>query len=225
MADDHSKTVTDLLVPFAEKDEAKRLGARWNADRKLWYVPKDLAIAPFEKWLPPKLKPNGQYDDCPTVRAKEFIIVEVFDHRVCWKCKEATSVFAFFLPRGHERLNEDGGERHGQWERIDDDEILWAVTYLNENAVRAIHEIAKEDYRLDFHHGYYWLNHCEECGARLADWYDHNEPDGAFTMGLEKARHGISLYLVEQPFEAGANARHGDPYYTIAAIGKMTEVS
>lgn len=28
---------TDLRVPFAEKDEAKRLGARWDAARKVWY--------------------------------------------------------------------------------------------------------------------------------------------------------------------------------------------
>ena len=40
-----------LKVPYAEKDEAKSLGARWNQDRKVWYVPDGVAEAPFERWL------------------------------------------------------------------------------------------------------------------------------------------------------------------------------
>ena len=28
----------DLKIPFAEKDQAKKLGARWDAGRKLWYI-------------------------------------------------------------------------------------------------------------------------------------------------------------------------------------------
>ncbi|MED8143181.1 DUF5710 domain-containing protein [Escherichia coli] len=27
-----------INVPFHEKDEAKRLGARWDATRKTWYI-------------------------------------------------------------------------------------------------------------------------------------------------------------------------------------------
>lgn len=40
-----------LKVPYAEKDEAKALGARWNPTRKSWYVPDGVAIEPFAKWL------------------------------------------------------------------------------------------------------------------------------------------------------------------------------
>ena len=42
-----------LKVPFAEKDEAKALGARWNGERKSWYVPDGKPTEAFEKWLPP----------------------------------------------------------------------------------------------------------------------------------------------------------------------------
>ena len=41
---------TFLTVPFAEKDQAKNLGARWNADKKKWYVPPGVDLAPFKKW-------------------------------------------------------------------------------------------------------------------------------------------------------------------------------
>lgn len=40
-----------LKVPFAEKDEAKALGARWNAERKSWYVPDGKAGEPFARWF------------------------------------------------------------------------------------------------------------------------------------------------------------------------------
>jgi len=42
---------TDLKVPFAEKDEAKALGARWDPAKRLWYT-QSADLAPFERWLP-----------------------------------------------------------------------------------------------------------------------------------------------------------------------------
>lgn len=42
---------TNLKVPFAEKDDAKALGARWDPARKCWYV-QDKDLAGFERWLP-----------------------------------------------------------------------------------------------------------------------------------------------------------------------------
>lgn len=44
--------VTKLNVPYAEKDEARRLGARWNAELKTWYVPSGGTLTTFERWLP-----------------------------------------------------------------------------------------------------------------------------------------------------------------------------
>lgn len=41
----------NLKVPFSEKDQAKALGARWNAELKQWYVPQGLDATPFEKWF------------------------------------------------------------------------------------------------------------------------------------------------------------------------------
>ena len=55
---------TYLNVPFAEKDPAKQLGARWEPQPTgKWYVPPGLALAPFARWLPlgpssPQLQPQ-----------------------------------------------------------------------------------------------------------------------------------------------------------------------
>jgi hypothetical protein len=42
---------TDLKVPFAEKDEAKALGARWDPAKRLWYT-QSADLSAFERWLP-----------------------------------------------------------------------------------------------------------------------------------------------------------------------------
>jgi hypothetical protein len=39
-----------LTVPYAEKDEAKALGARWNPTKRRWYVPDGVATDAFAKW-------------------------------------------------------------------------------------------------------------------------------------------------------------------------------
>lgn len=41
-----------LNCPLDEKDEAKKLGAKWYADKKKWYVPDGVDEAPFARWLP-----------------------------------------------------------------------------------------------------------------------------------------------------------------------------
>ncbi|WP_235603254.1 DUF5710 domain-containing protein [Piscirickettsia litoralis] len=48
-----------LNVPFAEKDEAKRLGARWDPSARSWYILPHVDTDPFTRWLknaaaPPK---------------------------------------------------------------------------------------------------------------------------------------------------------------------------
>lgn len=42
----------DLKVSFAEKDAAKKQGARWDAVAKVWYVIGKDDMAPFSKWSP-----------------------------------------------------------------------------------------------------------------------------------------------------------------------------
>jgi hypothetical protein len=42
---------TYLNVPFAQKDAAKALGARWDAANKKWYIAANKDIALFAQWL------------------------------------------------------------------------------------------------------------------------------------------------------------------------------
>jgi hypothetical protein len=46
----------NLNVPFRDKDHAKRLGARWDPARRVWYVQDVENIAKFMRWMPPHLR-------------------------------------------------------------------------------------------------------------------------------------------------------------------------
>lgn len=41
-----------LRVPYVEKDEAKRLGAKWDVARRTWFVENAENLEPFLKWMP-----------------------------------------------------------------------------------------------------------------------------------------------------------------------------
>ena len=42
----------NLVTPFADKDKAKALGARWDAARKVWYIVDVADLTPFLRWIP-----------------------------------------------------------------------------------------------------------------------------------------------------------------------------
>lgn len=42
----------NLVTPFAEKDAAKALGARWDSAKKVWYITDVTDLTPFARWIP-----------------------------------------------------------------------------------------------------------------------------------------------------------------------------
>jgi hypothetical protein len=47
---------TYLTVPYKEKDEARRNGARFDLARKKWFVENLPDLEPFLKWMPEHMK-------------------------------------------------------------------------------------------------------------------------------------------------------------------------
>ena len=41
-----------LNCPYAEKDDAKDLGAKWDQRARKWFVPDDIDTDLFKKWWP-----------------------------------------------------------------------------------------------------------------------------------------------------------------------------
>eukprot|EP00966_Prymnesium_polylepis_P076953 1783301-Prymnesium_polylepis.2 len=50
-AEDLADSVTWLEVPFAEKDMCKRMGGRWDADRRQWFVPAGVDRTHMRQWM------------------------------------------------------------------------------------------------------------------------------------------------------------------------------
>lgn len=50
--DDHDEDYVPLAVPFAEKDEAKDLGAKWDAQERVWKVKRQEDMSAFTRWMP-----------------------------------------------------------------------------------------------------------------------------------------------------------------------------
>lgn len=42
----------NLVTPFADKDKAKALGARWDSTQRLWYIVDVVDLTPFMRWIP-----------------------------------------------------------------------------------------------------------------------------------------------------------------------------
>ena len=64
---------TNLKCPYEEKDEAKRLGARWDATRKTWYIENVEDLTPFMRWIKTTTHhwTPGQSKQAPKVRKPE----------------------------------------------------------------------------------------------------------------------------------------------------------
>jgi hypothetical protein len=181
----------DLRVPYSEKDEAKGLGARWDAELRLWFVPDGTNPAPFARWLAPAFSPN--------LRSSSYFIAR--SDRSCWKCFMPTRVFAFLLPAGFEALEPDEDENE-VWRQKDQPLFITYLTAIPEAASQHIVSLSPH-YRLDFSKTvghFYWMNHCEKCNAALGD-FDTME-DGPFSPHTADDARSIFLYPVEQAFEA-----------------------
>lgn len=47
--------VTYLQVPYKEKEIAKDLGAKWDPQERLWFIPNGIELKDFSRWLPQKV--------------------------------------------------------------------------------------------------------------------------------------------------------------------------
>jgi hypothetical protein len=191
----------DLNVPYHEKDDAKRLGARWDAVRKTWFLPDGTNVAPFRRWLTEQPDIN--------IRCSSYFIAQ--STRICWHCDRHTFVFSFLLPRGHEAwLNSD--EFVG-WEHQASAAIVYYTTHIP-STVQAQMKSLTANYRKDFSkttQTFYWMNHCEHCGMKQGDFELFEEFDTPFCPINMRDAARILLHPIHEPFEASATLIDYEP--------------
>lgn len=93
MAEELAKEKTWLTVPYAEKNEAKQHGAKWDRSIKSWYAPTGTDLAPLQKWLKsetalsqtPPLAPQEEFANALTAAGLQVEGAPIMDgqmHRV-----------------------------------------------------------------------------------------------------------------------------------------------
>lgn len=75
---------TYLNVPYAQKDEAKKLGARWDATARQWYVPDGIDTTPFKRWLPVENPPPVVKRNLPKAEVSEPRLTVELVPQTCW---------------------------------------------------------------------------------------------------------------------------------------------
>ena len=75
-----------LDVPYSEKDEAKALGAKWDPQKKKWFVADSTEYIKFIRWIPGVLEDTNIILD-------HFYIIE--GYKQCYRCHRPTKVISF----------------------------------------------------------------------------------------------------------------------------------
>lgn len=209
---------TYLDVPFAEKDEAKRVGARWDPAARRWYVPEGRALEHFSRWLPARFSPN--------IRSQRFWLMETVVS--CWKCGAGTVVYGICLPESAEtyEVDEERGEEGWQFGGFS---TIPSYIDVVSPAVQAVLGQRAPGLRPDFSRttqSTYYMNHCRHCGMKQGDHELHNEPGGGFVPMSEDDVAAIKLTPIPQtPFEASCGSFSVGVEWLEYALGKTNAYS
>lgn len=197
----------DLKVPYEQKDEAKRLGARWDRDRRVWYVPDGIDPAPFAHWRPPE-SPNHAFN----LRGAEAYLVR--SPARCWRCTESFTAVGFLMAPGFE-IRDHAENGNGIETEFWSTQEEWAFAHYITDMPSAITNMLKSEaplYRLAFSkttQTTYWANHCPACKVLQGDFNLFEEPDGAFfLLSAEQARKMTATRLA-MTFEADGEPSFG----------------
>ncbi len=160
-----------IEIDFKDNEKAEHLGATWDNELKIWYIPDKRKITDFKQWIP---------EDSDIIVKNPFLIA--INKKNCNNCKKDTTLIALgaeqFIQAEFE--NEESNEKEWSLEKR---LVLFSnITYLPKYVISMIQN-KYPFFRYTFLksiESYFWTNHCIHCNAIQDDWNAHNQPDGAF---------------------------------------------
>lgn len=172
-----------LNVPYQEKDEVKKLGAKWNPNIKKWYVDTYFdEYLKFSKWL---LKDSDE-----AVIVMDYIYI-IEGQQTCWKCKQSTKVIGLGLneavhiyldefdkPCIEDTISNLSDELHLAWVDSEEDIPPKLLQYLKENYS------VKTGYSKTLGEKCF-ANHCDCCGAMQGNWFLFDEPNSPLSSDID----------------------------------------
>jgi Domain of unknown function (DUF5710) len=184
----------ELRVSFEDNEIVKKLGAHWDPNRKVWFVPRGVDPGLFGEWIgaPPEIN----------VRSPAYLLAR--SESQCPRCGKFSAVHGFILPEGHETLYIGDEEDEDEWEPSDEPTLLSHITYLSFSVAMYVRDVTPF-YRLALDRTvgeFFYTNFCEHCNARFDDHGLFSEPgDGFVAFTLEDAQR-VHLQPVIKPFAA-----------------------
>lgn len=175
-----------LNVPYEEKDEAKRLGARWNPDLKKWYVPKREDYPKFHKWI----LSQGYIVACDAIYVIE-------GRQKCFKCGKDTRVIGFGLENFYEF---DGSESDEEiefhyWSNVI--RIAGPIDPIPVPVLKYLQGIYNYKNRYSKTTGESHIsNCCENCDVLQGDFYLFSEVDSPFWIDSEEKIRNLKIYRI-----------------------------
>lgn len=178
-----------LNVPYAEKDEVKSLGAKWNPLLKKWYVEHRKDYHKFSKWI-------LENRENAYILCDYYYIVEGV--HTCFKCNKPTRVIGFGIKNFFEVFDpEEYGDGDNFSYSNDEIHIVSHIEPLPEKLLNRL----KEKY--NYYEGYsktmntsYLANHCSNCKIIQGDFFLFHEVNSPFFIeDVEKAKQ-LKLYKI-----------------------------
>jgi Domain of unknown function (DUF5710) len=178
----------DLYVSPEEYAAVRSLGARWDAQRKCWYLDDPVEAARFARWLGDAApEPEAPWN----IRAHEAFVASAA--RCCRRCGLRTAVLCLYCRCG------------SAWGEPLQCFTLQNIQALDAHTVRQLRHRA--GFRFDRRERAY-VNHCMRCDAVLPDALLHSEPHHPFydVRAWERAGPGkLLLTPLEGPLAARAD--------------------
>lgn len=192
-------------VPYAEKEMAKELGAKWDKVRKSWYVENLEDYYKFGYWI---LSDNVSSKSIVT----DYVYL-VLGQRECWKCHKNTTVLGFTYGNGF-TLNWDVYVDKS----IEDDDYRIKPNLMSQDNWDVAKQYEKIDYfpivkipndfcckyadflqKFNFKQGHSkttkiddFYNHCQHCNSVQGDNFLYYEYDSPFILDSEEKLDSLS---------------------------------
>lgn len=190
----------ELDVPFFDKTDVLRLGARWDTSRRVWYLPDGLSPARFSRWcyVAPEIG----------LRARRYFLAD--SQALCGHCQASTRVLAIVLPAMHKSATLDAQGR-ALWQRH---RLPCFVQQVRDVPPSVAARLRTRNARFRLVNGACFMNHCHACGLALGDAALHGPPGGAFAPVDAVAAAAILLHEIPEPFSGNGLALYGDYFFS-----------
>lgn len=170
----------ELNVPYSEKDQAKKLGAKWNPITKKWYVSNRKDYMKFRKWFDV---------DGDIIIFNQLYLVE--GYQTCFKCKKKTKVISFAL-KDFFYIDDDYVEEYH-------DEIM--IAGIIDPIPKPILTYITNNYNFKLRYSKTtkistYSNCCEMCDILQGDFYLFAEPKSPFFIDTSEKLNKLNFYSI-----------------------------